>query len=77
MSAKQRVRFQHLASSIGEASQPRESFDYIAQMSAALRVMALDAGCLTLAAVLDVAAREAQLQLIGHYKAAPARKAPG
>jgi hypothetical protein len=64
MSAKQYDRVQHLSSFTGEAPQETETLDYIAQMSIALRAMALDAGCLTLAAVLDVAQKEAQLQLL-------------
>jgi len=64
MRAKKQVWVQQLSFMSGEAPHPAETLDYIAQMSVALRAMALDAGCLTLGALLDVAAREAQLQLL-------------
>jgi hypothetical protein len=74
MSAKQFGRVQQLSSMGSEAPLPAETLDYIAQMSVALRAMALDVGCLTLGAILDVAAREARLQLIGRSRALPVCK---
>jgi hypothetical protein len=74
MSAKQHERVQQFSPMGSEAPQPAETLDYIAQMSVALRALALDVGCLTLGAILDVAAREARLQLIGRSRGLPACK---
>jgi hypothetical protein len=45
------------------AATRRETLEYLAAMVAELRGMALDVGCLTLGALLQVAAQEARLQL--------------